>query len=207
MPGYSPQTVYPFAVNGLLLISQIWVIIYGGRYSFTSRIVITFMLSAVVLITIPILAHLGGGLGFWTTFLVLFLFGIVTGVCQASVFSLAGGLPFKYMGAVMLGQGIAGIASNIFRALSLIIWPVSKSPGNMYKGALAYFLLASLFMVICGLCQFVLKKNEFAVYHLWQNPGFKPKWEDLSPMIPKGTIPSSSSSTSPMRLAKKPPLI
>lgn len=61
------------------------------------------MLSAVILITIPILANLGGGLGFWTTFFILFLFGIVTGICQASVFSLAGGLPFKYIGAVMLG--------------------------------------------------------------------------------------------------------
>ena len=103
MPGYSPQTVYPFAVNGLLLVSQIWVIIYGGKYSFTLRIVSTFLLSAIVLILIPILAHLGGGLGFWSTFLILFFFGIVTGIQQASVFSLAGGLPFKYMGAVMLG--------------------------------------------------------------------------------------------------------
>ena len=71
------------------------------------------------------------------------------------------------MGAVMLGSGLAGIACNIFRALTLIIWPVAESPENMLKGITAYVLVASMFLVFCGLCQFVLKKNEFAIYHLW----------------------------------------
>jgi len=172
MPGYNPATVYPFAVNGLSLAAQIWVIIVGQKYSFTLRIVSTFMISALVLVLIPVLANIGGGIGFWSVFTILFFFGIFTGVCQASVFSMAGGLPFKYMGAVMLGQGIAGISSNIFRAITLIIWPTgtTEHPENAFIGAMVYFLLASVFMIICAFAQFTLKKNEFAVYHLWQNP-------------------------------------
>jgi len=61
-------------------------------------------------------------------------------------------------------------------------------------------------MVICGLCQFVLKKNAFALYHLWQNPGFKPNFDDLSPMIDKNAA-GAQSDVSPLRLAKKPPLL
>ena len=94
MPGYSPQTVYPFAVNGLLFFAMIWAIIYGGKYSFTIRIVSTFMLSAMILVTIPILAQLGNAAGFWSVFLILFFFSFNLGICQASVFSLAGGLPY-----------------------------------------------------------------------------------------------------------------
>ena len=88
------------------------------------------------------------------------------------------------MGVVMLGQGISGIAANLLRTLSLVVFPASESPVNMLKGVTAFCLLASLFMLICGLCQFVLKRNEFAIYHLWQNPDFKPTWHDVSPTFP-----------------------
>lgn len=64
---------------------------------------------------------------------------------------MAAGLSYKYMGAVMLGQGIAGIAANMFRALSYVIWPIAKSPDNEFKGSMAYFLLSSIFMVFCGM--------------------------------------------------------
>lgn len=81
MPGYNTTTVYPFAVNALSLVAQIWVIIVGQKYSFTLRIVSTFMLSAIILILIPLLANFGGALGFWSVFAVLFFFGLITGIC------------------------------------------------------------------------------------------------------------------------------
>ena len=52
----------------------------------------------------------------------------------------------------MLGIGIAGIASNLLRALTLVLWPINKAPNNAFKGALVYYLLAATFMVICGMC-------------------------------------------------------
>jgi len=55
----------------------------------------------------------------------------------------------------------------------------------MYKGALIYFEFWALFLFICGFCQFILKKNEFIVFYLWNNPGFKPKVEELSPLLPR----------------------
>jgi hypothetical protein len=64
---------------------------------------------------------------------------------------MAGGLPFKYMAATMLGQGVAGIASNVLRAATLYFFPVSKL-GSLYKGALIFFLINATFMLICGYC-------------------------------------------------------
>jgi hypothetical protein len=84
------------------------------------------MIQALVLVLIPVLANIGGAVGYWSVFGILFFFGLINGICVASSFSMAGGLPFKYMGAMMLGQGISGISSNIFRAITLIIWPTGN---------------------------------------------------------------------------------
>jgi hypothetical protein len=55
------------------------------------------------------------------------IFGLISGIGIASVFSLAGGLPPKYMGAVVLGNGITGFVVNVLRAITLELWPVGKS--------------------------------------------------------------------------------
>ena len=127
------------------------------------------MIQALVLVLIPFLANIGGTIGYWSVFAILFFYGLINGVCVASSFSMAGGLPFKYMGAMMLGQGISGISANIMRAITLILWPTGNTehPDNAFIGTMALFLLAAVFMIICACAQFVLKKNEFAVYHLW----------------------------------------
>jgi hypothetical protein len=119
---------------------------------------------------------------------------------------MAGGLPSKYMGAIFLGHGISGIASNVFRALSLVIWPAAANPSNQYIGVMAYVLLASVFTFCCGMCQFVLKKNEFAIYHLWKNPGFRPRYV---PMHDASFISDDASEVGGMspRLSKKGPVL
>jgi solute carrier family 29 (equilibrative nucleoside transporter), member 1/2/3 len=172
MPGYHPETVYAFAVNGLLLAAQVWVVIVANKYSYTKRLVITFVLMSLTLILVPLVANVGEGAGFWGCFSVLLGFGLVSGVCQASVFALAAGLPFKYMGAVMLGNGISGIGSNSVRALTLVIWPADEKEENQFIGALVFCILAACYMVICALAQLYLRKNEYAMYHLWDLPGF-----------------------------------
>jgi hypothetical protein len=37
---------------------------------------------------------------------------------------MAANLPFKYMGAVMLGNGISAISCNILRAITIASFPV-----------------------------------------------------------------------------------
>lgn len=117
-------------MNGLNLATQVWVIIYGGKLSFTVRVASTFMLQGVCVVLIPVLAHLGGATGFWSVFALLLVFGVIMGLNAGSVYSMAGGLPPKFMGAIFLGMGISGIASNVFRALSLVLWPASENPEN-----------------------------------------------------------------------------
>jgi hypothetical protein len=56
-------------------------------------------------------------------------------------------LPAKYMGAVMLGNGLSGIIIGIMRAICLIIFP---NPEDEFKGALTYYILSAIILVVCA---------------------------------------------------------
>ena len=40
------------------------------------------------------------------------------------MFTMAANLPFKYMGAVMFGNGMSAIGCNILRAITIAAFPV-----------------------------------------------------------------------------------
>lgn len=59
-------------------------------------------------------------------------------------------LPSKYVGAVMLGNGLSGITMNVLRAICLIIFPPDESKENLFYGSLVYFILAALILAVCA---------------------------------------------------------
>jgi hypothetical protein len=67
---------------------------------------------------------------------------------------MAANLPFKYMGAVMFGNGICGIGANILRAITLAVFPTSSNDesknkqNNFYSAVL--FLCLGAFILIVG---------------------------------------------------------
>lgn len=136
-------------------------VMYGSNVTFNMRLIPTFLILAVVMICLPFLASLNPGSAFWSVFVVLLFYGMVSGVNQGSIFYMAGHLPPKYMGAVMFGNGISGIGSNILRAITL-----ATLPDDEFLGALIFFIISGVFMIICAICQVYLNKNEFAQYYL-----------------------------------------
>jgi hypothetical protein len=88
------------------------------------------------------------------------------GIVQGSVFGLGGMLPGKYMGAVMFGNGLSGISLNILRAITLAAWPPVTGSSNSYKGALVYFILASVILVICAVGFVIFNRLPFAQYYI-----------------------------------------
>eukprot|EP00352_Strombidinopsis_acuminata_P009658 CAMPEP_0176377920 /NCGR_PEP_ID=MMETSP0126-20121128/29246_1 /TAXON_ID=141414 ORGANISM="Strombidinopsis acuminatum, Strain SPMC142" /NCGR_SAMPLE_ID=MMETSP0126 /ASSEMBLY_ACC=CAM_ASM_000229 /LENGTH=131 /DNA_ID=CAMNT_0017739991 /DNA_START=54 /DNA_END=446 /DNA_ORIENTATION=- len=65
MEGYSPLTVYPFAVNSLVVVSQILMVLYGSDVSFNMRLIPTFLILAAVMIVMPFLASMSPAASFW----------------------------------------------------------------------------------------------------------------------------------------------
>jgi len=80
MPGYSPSSTYPFAVNFLLFCSQVYLMTVGDMFTYNGRIVVGFSVVALILAFIPYLAALPLGLNYWVTFCVLIVYGAFSGV-------------------------------------------------------------------------------------------------------------------------------
>lgn len=87
---------------------------------------------------------------------------------------MAAGLPFKYMGAVMFGSGICGVATNALRAVSLLAFPIVEGAPNVernnFLSAVVFLSIAALVMLAIVLIQlFVVKRNPFYIYYLdWE---------------------------------------
>ena len=64
------------------------------------------------------------------------------------------------MGAVMTGNGIAGIGTTALRAITLAALPEDDAhPNNEYYGALIFFFIGAFFMILCVITQLWLKNN------------------------------------------------
>jgi hypothetical protein len=66
------------------------------------------------MLLLPISAqYLSADTGFIICIILLLFFGVLSGTVQSTAFGLGGVLPFKYMGAIMFGNGISGITTNV----------------------------------------------------------------------------------------------
>ena len=70
-------------------------------------------------------------------------------------------LPPKYMGAIMLGQGLSGIAINVLRAICLL-----SIPDNKFLGALIYFIIAACILVLCAILHIKFQTMPFVKYYI-----------------------------------------
>lgn len=112
-----------------------------------------FLVIAVLMIILPFTTnYMGATDGFFTDIGILVIFGAMGGIVQGSVFGLAGMLPFKYMGAVMFGNGLSGITLNVLRAITLAAFPPGgEDSNNDFLGSLVYFILAAIILVIAAI--------------------------------------------------------
>jgi Nucleoside transporter len=161
MHEYDPASVFGFAVNGLLIFTSVGTMIYGHKLPYVTRIAGGYLIIGALMIVLPLVTNaLESGAAFGVVISILVVFGVVGGIVQASTFAMGGMLPGKYMGGIMLGQGLSGIILNLCRILTLII-----IPHDLFTGALVYFILAGGIMVICaiGMCKFI--RLEFVQYY------------------------------------------
>ena len=84
---------------------------------------------------------------------------------------MAAGLPFKYMGAVMFGSGICGVATNALRAVTLLAFPIVEGAANQsrnnFLSAVVFLSIAALVMVAIVLIHLlIVKRNPYYIYYL-----------------------------------------
>ena len=102
------------------------VILWANKISYTVRITGCFFIISILVILLPICANYAHpDVGFPLCIIIMLVFGVLNGFLQASVFGFAGMLPPKYIGAVMFGNGLSGITTNILQAICLVAFPPS----------------------------------------------------------------------------------
>ena len=98
------------------------------------------------------------------------MLGSATAIVQGGVFGIAGVFPPKYTGAVMVGQGIAGLTVNFLRAVCLLILPPDEDLGredmNSFYGTIIYFALSGVVLLFGCLAMLYLRNMPFALYYI-----------------------------------------
>lgn len=117
-------------MNGPLWLTQILLVVYGNNIGWSARLLPGYGFMAICMIVIPFLCDIGGSTGFWTCNALLVFYGVACGAAQGSTYMMGAQFPFKYMAAIMLGNGISGFGSNVLRACTLWIWPADKAEDN-----------------------------------------------------------------------------
>jgi len=64
-------------------------------------------------------------------------------------------------GCNFFGNGLSGIILNVLRAITLLVFP-----HNNYYGALVYFIIAAIILVICSLSFLVFVKLDIVQYYI-----------------------------------------
>lgn len=171
------MSTYPFACNSCLLLGTMVYIFYEKTVSFSTTVISTFILQALVMLLIPFAARVGGTTAYWSCFALLFIFGLFSGICQTALYSYNAKLPGNYIAVFLTAQGMAGVTTCIVRLSALLIWSVDESTIQTQYASLGYenafkscLLNQSFAAVLCLLCipaQIALNKSSFAQTHFY----------------------------------------
>jgi solute carrier family 29 (equilibrative nucleoside transporter), member 1/2/3 len=157
-------------------------IVYSDKVSTDTKIIwpLICYTGMFALTTALVAINVGANSLFWLTLFSTCLCGIFGAFLTAGLFGLCASLPAAYTGALMSGQGIAGLVVS----LSGILTTISSKPQDLCAddgafddgaadckfevdySALSYFLIATIILVACLLAYYALKKLEFIKYHL-----------------------------------------
>ena len=104
--------------------------------------------------------------------IIIVLLGTASAFNQGGVFGIGSVFPPEIMGAIMFGQGSAGIVCNILMAFCLLVLPpeddipAGEKDRNSFYGTILYYVIASVFVVACIVIYFSFMKTRYAQYYL-----------------------------------------
>ena len=160
IPAYSvPNVIFTFLM-----------IAYGGKFSFTSRIVFSFLTTGVIVGLVPFLATKLGDtrsdetISYDLIMLICAFIGFSAAVLQATTIGFTNLLPAKYTQANIAGQSVAGILACLVRILTKAFEP-NDSHGYI-SGGWFYFIAGAIGNVVCAMAFVYVTKTVFVNHHL-----------------------------------------
>ncbi|XP_063814857.1 equilibrative nucleoside transporter 3 isoform X3 [Pseudophryne corroboree] len=129
---------------------------------------------------------------FALTLLCVAILSGASNILTASVFGVTGRFPMKHSQSLISGQAMGGTISALAAILDLSV------ASNVTDSALAYFLTADVFILVCILVYLVLPRIEYSSYYL-----------NISDERPDSSLPDGTTETSVIVSSKtnSPPII
>lgn len=152
-PSYNPGFTFSLTLNAPNFAFNFLGIFLVRYISLKLRLVVGLVFIFFLILAMPFVANfMSESAGWAITLLIIAVMGIANSFVQGGVFGFAGIFPFKYTGAVMLGNGLSGLSMNLFRMITLLIFPPSDNDDpndhSAFIGCLIYFIIANVMVVM-----------------------------------------------------------
>jgi len=148
-----------------------WILLFVSlkvmpRFSFKSRISIFLILGAAILFWIPFIRMVftNWKTGMAISLICTFLSGSIASLLFGSVLGLVGLFPMEYTGAVMSGNGVAGIIASLLRIITKVSVP--DNDAGVKESSFLFFFLAAGVLIFCFLCFILLLNLPITKYYL-----------------------------------------
>lgn len=126
-PHYKPDFVFGLTINAPNFMFNFIGIFLAKVLSLKIRLITGLLFVFGLTLTMPfIVRYLEEDTAWIIILAIIVVYGIASSFVQGGIFGFAGIFPFKYMGAVMLGNGFSGLSMNAFRMICLAIFPPSN---------------------------------------------------------------------------------
>lgn len=140
-------------------------ILYGKNFSFSTRVVWSFLSTAVVTGLVPFFAvHVSESPSYDLVMGVCAFIGFSAAVLQATTIGFTNLLPGKYTQANIAGQSIAGILACIIRVLTKAFEPANNH--GYIEGGWIYFSTGAIGSAFCALAFIYALRTAFVRHHL-----------------------------------------
>ena len=174
------ENYFSFAYNLSQALGLALSVVYQNNFSIEAKIMWPLSCYAVIFLitTAMVVVEIDPNLLFWITLISIFLCGLCGAIQGGGIYGLAANFPPAYTGALMNGQGLAGLIVATSSVLTTLITKDSTfcdsatsgegfgSCGNFAidNSALTFFAIGTIVLASCIGAFFVLRRLEFARY-------------------------------------------
>jgi solute carrier family 29 (equilibrative nucleoside transporter), member 1/2/3 len=152
-------------------------IMFADKTSFQTKIIYPLIYYATIftITTALVLVTIEANLLFWLTLVSTCISGLLAASLTSGLFGLGAMFPSKYTGAIMTGQGLAGLAVSIASVVTTASTPSTadcsddaaddstECDNSTDYGAFAYFFISTLFLVACVVGYMILQRLPFTM--------------------------------------------
>lgn len=140
---------------------------------------VTLIGNAILVVMLPLLvANLNSDQGFIAALVCMLVIGALNAVNLSTMFAYFAVFPFRFLQALMVGQGVSGVVVSAIRAITKAAYGDSEHATE--DAAFLYFCVAGGFTFLCVFAFAILRTTNFTKFYIAENDNAKNLGEEVS---------------------------